>query len=363
MTGNDKIVAFPDLGEIETQAAEWIVRLDEGDLSPDGLAAFHAWRSAHDLHRETFERLCRLWGQMEILEELVDYAAADDNVKSLVKETGYYGRGLNRRALLAGSVALVAAISGGVAYKVIQANGGTYQNIFDTTIGEQKKVMLPDGSAVDLNTNSSIRVEYVGNARGIWLLRGEAHFDVASDTARPFSVYASDGVVTAVGTAFSVRLHDEEGSEDIEVTVAEGRVSLSALEHSSSTSLLSDRDLTPTAPRKLLTEVKAGQNAVFHNSVEWVKDIEFAALERKLSWREGLLSFSGESLSEVLDDIGRYTDVTIEITDDDLKNLPVAGYFKIGNLDAMLEALEIMADIRVDRVNPKLVRLYRARQA
>ncbi|RLA51307.1 MAG: hypothetical protein DRR42_10690, partial [Gammaproteobacteria bacterium] len=164
----------------------------------------------------------------------------------------------------------------------------------------------------------------------------------------PFFVHASKGVATAVGTAFTVRMHEDK----LEVTVAEGRVALSGLLETE----ISRRD-DPLSPVDPVMEVTAGQNAIFDEKVEHIEYLEPSALNRKLSWREGVLAFSGEPLSNVIADISRYTDVTIEIRGEDLRGLPVAGYFKVGEVEAILQALELMADVKVERVSEKFVRL------
>ena len=71
-----------------------------------------------------------------------------------------------------------------------------------------------------LNTDSELSVDYSGDNRIIHLSRGEVNFDVAKDPHRPFVVYAGDGLVWAVGTAFNVRLIEDS----VDLTVTEGRV-------------------------------------------------------------------------------------------------------------------------------------------
>lgn len=350
MTETDKIVAFPDRGEIELQAAEWIMRLEEGDLSPEDKAAFHAWRNAHELHREVFGRLSRLWGQFDILGELADHAAADENVEALAGDAKVRSMMNARRAFLVASAASIAVVATGALYRLSDHLKNLPSGVYQTAVGQQQTISLPDGSVMQLNTNTLVEVTYTDTTRLIRLARGEAHFEVAPDKTKPFSVQAGEGVVTAVGTAFTVHVRPE----DVEVTVAEGRVTLSVSDkHRDSLGQPSD----DTLPTPLLAEVSAGQNVVFHDKVERIEYIEPAEMERKLSWRQGVLAFSGEPLSSVLSDISRYTDITIEIVDDDLRDLTVTGYFKIGNVNAMLEALEVMADVYMERINPKLVRL------
>jgi ferric-dicitrate binding protein FerR (iron transport regulator) len=93
--------------------------------------------------------------------------------------------------------------------------------VLATAVGEHTSWDMPDGSLITLNTDSEVKIEYREDGRDAFLLRGEAHFDVASEPGRTFHVYVANGVVEAVGTAFNVRLRDER---QVEVAVTEGVV-------------------------------------------------------------------------------------------------------------------------------------------
>ena len=92
--------------------------------------------------------------------------------------------------------------------------------LYATAVGQQRLIALSDGSNVNLNTDSQIRVNFGEAYRDVYLLRGEAHFAVADDREVPFRVSAGSGRIRALGTAFSVYVRD--GSVD--VTVSEGTV-------------------------------------------------------------------------------------------------------------------------------------------
>ena len=124
------------------------------------------------------------------------------------------------------------------------------KSVAETAVGEQRTVTLPDGSSVELNTASQVAIRYTARTRAVQLTRGEAHFTVASDRSRPFSVHAAGRVVTAVGTAFTVQLRRDA----VEVTVAEGRVRLA--ESQAATSGI--ESIEPDIP---LPALEAGQSA------------------------------------------------------------------------------------------------------
>jgi transmembrane sensor len=346
MSDPGAIVPFPDLKAIEAQAAEWLTLLESEGVTPQDLAAFNAWRDQSAQHREVLARLAARWLEFDRLEALNAYLAPVDI--GTPERTPSQAAGWSRRSILVGSSA--AALAGAAAlYLNPQIFGNVNPSIVQTAIGERKTTKLNDGSIVELNTKSLIAISYSESTRKIHLLEGEAYFDVAPNSQRPFLVYTKTGTIRAVGTAFTVRLHDE----NVNVTVQEGRVAL-----------LSPPPNTPDAEQRAVyrgTEpsvvLQAGQDAVFADGIKHIKNLDAAALNRKLSWRNGVLSFSGEPLSDVLADMSRYTDIVIELDDETLRKLPVDGYFKIGTLDTMLEALEMMAHLKTERLGPRRIRL------
>jgi transmembrane sensor len=95
--------------------------------------------------------------------------------------------------------------------------------IVTASYGKVEKKVLPDGSIVWLNDNSSIA--YYSNFSGhrtIELQKGEAFFEVKKDPAHPFTVLSNKVSTTVKGTSFSVKMIDRTG--DIKVSVVTGKV-------------------------------------------------------------------------------------------------------------------------------------------
>jgi transmembrane sensor len=358
MSSSDNVVHFPDTEQLEERAAEWAVRVAEGNLTDEEQAAFQSWYTASPRHREMFTRLSQLWKHCDAVAELADHAQADITRASLdeTRPRGAIWALIGRRALIAGAAAAsIAAVTllfdrttepaPQIAAPVAQSME-LYEFVAETAVGERRTVALPDGSSVELNTSSQVTVRYSAGARDVQLTRGEAHFTVASDPARPFSVYAAGRVVTAVGTAFSVQLRHDA----VEVTVAEGKVRLSEL-RTTKVSIPSGQ------PQVALPALEAGQFALLREGSQQVAALQPAELERRLAWRQGILAFAGEPLLQVLQEIERYTDIVIEVTDPALRDLPVAGRLRIDDMESMLQALQLMADVRVERLNARHVRL------
>lgn len=340
--GETNIVPLPSHEAIEMEAAEWLAALGRDDITAEELASFRRWRAASERHRAAFDEMSALWGELEILKSLDGIAAAEPARRE--------GRS-NRRAMMAMAASLGAVIVAGGAVTAYQATAGLSQSgTYATAIGEQRTIELKDGSVIELNTNSRVDVAYTRGERSLRLVRGEAYFDVAKNPDRPFLVHAGDGVVRAVGTAFTVRLHD---ANDIEVTVEEGRVALASLAQSGA-----EPQSRKPAPEPL-AELAAGHRARFAQTVSEVAALEAPELQRKLAWRDGMLAYAGEPLAEVVADVSRYTDVSIEIADDSLADQPVAGYFRVGHVEGLFESLELSFGIEVTRIDAHRVRLTR----
>lgn len=323
-----KVVQFPDTAGLEAEAAEWVVRFDSGDATAEDYASFQEWqnRSAH--HREIAARLSRLWSDLDTMKALVEPLDGSPAVASSRMRAFWHRPRTMGLALLAASFLLVI-----VAVPIYNALRYSPPTIiaYETAVGAQRTVSLPDGSTVSLNTNSLVQITFSRQRRDVRLVRGEAYFEVAHDEKRPFAVFAGRGVVRDIGTAFDIRLLPKA----VDVTVLRGNVELAALMQASSPG------------ERHLGVLAAGQNAVFDRGVDRLSLVSDAAINRRLAWRQGVLVYAGEPLAQVVADFNRYTDVKVEIGDPKLRDLRVGGYFEIGKNDAFFESLKDNFGIRV----------------
>jgi transmembrane sensor len=319
------VVPFPDAAAVEAEAAEWVIRFDGGDATPEDYTKFQEWQAKSPQHREAAARLTRLWADLD---------AAKDFAKPLPSP-----RKSNpwRWPLVAIAASLLLAIGGYPLYRSQQQVPPVVTN-YRTNVGVQKTVTLADGSTVQLNTDTAIRVEMSGTHRNVHLLRGEAYFEVAHDERRPFAVFAGQGLVRDIGTAFNVRLLQRS----VDVTVVKGNVELAALARDSG-----------EMHEQHLGNLAAGQNAVFSRKVDRLSLVSDTLINRRLAWRQGVLVYSGEPLAQVVADYNRYSDIKVEVAEAKLNALQVGGYFEIGKSAVFLEALKdnfgIEAQWRDDR--------------
>ncbi len=333
---NQKVVTFPDQSALESEASAWIVRLDKGVISVEDQRAFDAWRSTSAQHQNTFDQMSGLWRSLDGL------STVQDTRNLALKPTWLERAGFELRHRVVASMASVAA----VVLLIVLAGPFTvsdphYMQAHRTVIGTQKTVTLPDGSVLLLNTNSHVDVEYSDQKRDVYLHKGEVHFTVAKDAQRPFSVHADGRVVTATGTAFAV-MRRETG---IEVTVTEGDVKL----YYSPEVDPKPATLEQASIRATVANLTAGEKVIFAETLEQVEVIPEPELNRKLAWRQGVLAFAGEPLSDVIAEVSRYTEIDIIIEDPALNELRFGGFFKVGNVDALFDALEQSFGVDVKR--------------
>ena len=346
----NKVYKFSNKGTIEAEAREWLIRLD-GDtpLTSEERAVLREWAGRSPAHRQELKRISGFWDRANILTELAV------PLRSEQTQPGASGFFVGYRLAATAAILLLAVAIAATSRMYFPGTNINNNGIYGTAIGQQRTVTLPDGSAIKLNTDSQVQVDYGSNVRKIRLLRGESLFEVSHDPAKPFEVYARGNMIRAVGTAFSVRLIGDA----VKVTVAEGKVELAKVKDPS-TGSDSNRspDLRPVPER--LGFLEHGQSATLGNTVNDLTMLAQQELEQQLSWSHGFLSFSGESLRKVVNEINRYTPITIEIADLSLETLKVGGRFRVDDLDAMLEVLETSFGIRISRIGDQRILLYAA---
>ncbi len=345
------IIPFPDKAAIEETAAQWLIKLDQGKLSDAQKQQLRAWLDCDPRHRDALAQLAQLWGRLDalhLLAPLFPLESVTAPKPSAAKNSGHWLQrhpfstvfGLTASAALA--VAMLVTLHGNTPLKTIPVTTEPAELVYQTELGEQSQARLNDGSLITLNTQSRLRVHYTDKERSIYLVSGEAHFDVAKNPQRPFVVYAGTGEVRAVGTAFSVRV---DSKQEVKVAVSEGTVQVLAnLEQPGD----NKNARSPNRPSTSLT-LKKGGTASYHDAIETFAYVDQEKLAQKLAWKNGKWIFDGETLTEVIAEANRYSNKKIQIVDPAIADLRVGGYFDAGDIDALLGALAAGFNIRVQR--------------
>lgn len=287
--------------DIEAQAARWVVRADQGDLSGQARAELEAWLTADPRRRGAFARAEAAWSLMDRARAFgVEPTAPEPKLR------------VDRRGLLAGlGVAAAACAAIVVGPRLFSARYGT-------ALGEIRRVPLADGSMAAINTDTEIDVAMTPRLRQVKIDRGEAWFEVAKDAGRPFVVRSGPVRVRAVGTAFSVRRR-EGGSE---VLVTEGVVEV-----------WSEQTGEP------LRRVSAGERTFVSDAAGATMPAS-AALEinRHLAWRDGQIVLDGDGFGEAAAEFNRYNSRKIVIVGQGLADEKLVGWFRTNEPESFARA-------------------------
>ncbi len=196
-----------------------------------------------------------------------------------------------------------------------------------TAAGEVTTVSLPDGSRMQMNSQTAVELDFDEGRRAVRLLKGEAFFDVAHDTTRPFTVTGGYGTVKVTGTAFVVA---RESDSDI-VHLESGRITLTQ----------DDEKAQPV-------QMMPGQTAAVDNR-QIVLQQGYDG-ESRLAWREGWIQVSAMPLRTALAEIGRHTDLRIVTLPSAVLDTPVSGSFRISAADAAIDSVATAAGAKVERL-------------
>ncbi len=191
-----------------------------------------------------------------------------------------------------------------------------------TAIGQRAEVSLADGSRLVLNTDSEVKVAFAKGQRRVELLRGQAWFEVAKDPQRPFVVAAAGREITALGTAFDVRI--DRGR--LEVMLMEGRVRVARPAPVGNPAARAEAVML--APRQMLV--------ARDDDLRVRKLVDTAPLE---GWRNGLLIFDDQPLAEAVGEFNRYAARPLRVADAETGAIRISGAFRIGDDRAFLGAL------------------------
>lgn len=297
--------------DIDRIAADWVVREDRRVLTPAEQAERDAWLAEDPRRQGGYIRAQAAWSML-------------DRGRAMAAETPPPRRWpiATRRELMAASLIGVAGIGGLLTVRELG------RQRYGTARGEIRRVPLGDGSSAAINTASRIEVAMTDDRRTVTLAKGEAWFDVAADSARPFVVEAREVRVRAKGGAFSIR----RMAEGAEVIVAKGVL-----------------ECWTTADPARVLRLPAGTKMLISNAaVSTPQALPPATVGRLLAWREGMVGLDGETLAEAAAEFNRYNERQIVIDDAELGRERLVGYFRANDPESFVRAAADTLGARVD---------------
>jgi transmembrane sensor len=387
------------------EASEWFVDFRVGDVDEHARERFDEWLRRSPEHIRAYMEIARIYvelppvklaGKLDV-DALIAYAHSAENVvplsgavtaqpnapRTMATEPNY--RGLQarraaraprsrRRFLAVASCTLALVIAGALWW---QTNGFPS---YTTDIGERRSITLADGSTVDLNSRSRLRVEFTKGERRVELAEGQALFQVAKDKNRPFIVSSGDATVRAVGTQFDVY---RKANGTTTVTVLEGRVAVYSTAQAGSAAPnpvsespasarsppLSGHDAavpvagkspsSGTAPQLPSNPPglndSSGSAAVFLSAGEQVTvtpaepitSPQHADIAAATAWMQRRLIFDGSRLSDVAQEFNRYNRRHLIIEGAALSDFHVSGVYSSSDPASLIRFLRDQRGIKI----------------
>lgn len=303
---------------LQDQAVAWLVRLQSEEATDADRAGFAAWLALSDSHRNAYSEAEMFVGKLRrpALE------AWDEQLFKTPSRSRVWAR------WWVPAVAACMALLFLVFFR--PASTPLSPDVLKTAKGEHRRFQLEDGSSVLLNSNTTVRVAFTGQHRGMELEAGEAFFVVAKDSKRPFEVHAGLGTTRAVGTEFNVRLRESTAT----VTVVEGVVRVSPSPRSGGGTVAD-------------SSVEVSHNeAVSYSGSDGMGSLRRSDPVTSLAWQRGQMVFNKRPLAEVIDELNQQWDRRVFVAGPRLRQLPVNGVFDIHDPDAVVRAVERTFHVR-----------------
>jgi transmembrane sensor len=307
-------------GEADAQAAAWLERQDRDGWNEADRLSLDAWLAASLAHRVAYWRLKAAWGRTERLSVLRSPRLSESSGRARLWTL------LGRSAAVIGIAAIVM-----VAFRWQSApSAWTYA----TPLGGHETVRLGDGSQIELNTDTSVRVAFDGNGRKVWLDEGEAYFQIRHDAQHPFTVVTRDLRIVDLGTKFVVR---KTGSH-LKISLVEGSARLE-----------------PNGDGARPIVLKPGDVAIATAGSISVSKTPARMLNAQMSWRRDVLVFDHTTLAAAADEFNRYNREKLIVADPVAASRTIGGTFPKNGLVDFAEVARAMLGLKVTKDDDRIV--------
>lgn len=312
----------PSAKQVDLCAAQWLERRHREGWTEAQQGELDAWQAEDVAHRIAFLRVEAAWARARRLSALRRPQQAGGLIAAATRVPFI--------ARFAAAALVLTLLGSGAAYLLQQPDPLT---TYTTAVGERRTLALADGSSVEMNTDTVMRLADNGKTRMVWLDRGEAFFNVRHNDSHPFIVMAGGHRVTDLGTKFLVRSETKE----LKVLLVEGAIRFDAPDGRMREPLLLAPGDSVTAKENTIT--------VSRNSER--------QLARDLGWRRGVLVFDNTTLADAVAEFNRYNRETIVITDPSIAALRIDGTFPNEDLAVFARATRQLFELRLVEQNGK----------
>ena len=201
--------------------------------------------------------------------------------------------------------------------------------------GKRSSLTLSDGSKVWLNSGTVLEfpAQFRGNKREVHLVSGEMYIEVAPDKKRPFHVQTEDFNVKVYGTKFNVSSYVDSPQS---VVLVEGRVSLQP----------SGKEETFLSP---------SEQAIYSDNGTFIT--RKVDVNRVISWKNGYLEFNKTPMTEVLQQVGRYYNLSFNFDNDvNLQKRTCTGKIYLSeNLDNVMTTIALLTSTKYTKDNNQIL--------
>jgi transmembrane sensor len=292
-------------------AADWIARLNADGKTADDERAFHAWLAADPANAQAFERATDIWS----IVPGVGVAPPQARLPLVSR----------RRVLAACAGTLVVGGGGMVAMQAAYA--GTR---YETDIGEQRRVLLAEGSSLFLDADTQVQVFANARRRHLWLRRGRVALSV-KPAPIPFAIEAGKGAFTADAGRFDLR-RDRDDRFAMTSLAGKAEVAIDGVQ------------------RRMLAPGERLQS----DARDAVK-IDRPDPETTQAWQSGRAAFHDDPLDAVAAEANRYSRTKLVIADPHTGGLRVSGMYRMGDNVALAQALSQLLSIRMRQVDDRIL--------
>jgi transmembrane sensor len=202
------------------------------------------------------------------------------------------------------------------------------EKIYSTASGDRATISLNDGSQIELNTDTAVRLASDSGERRVWLDRGEAYFSVKHNASRPFVVLVNGHRIVDIGTKFLVRRKDAA----VRVALMEGSIRFDPRDGNG-------KAVATMKPGDVLI-ANAGKIALTREPV--------TRLANEISWRNDLVVFEHTTLAEAVAEINRYGRKKLVIADPGTAARKISGAFPASNSELFAKVARTALDLKIE---------------
>ncbi|EOR07632.1 FecR family protein [Acinetobacter genomosp. 15BJ] len=297
-----------DKQQILEQAIEWLIRMQESELSSDEIEQLQQWQLQSAVHQKVWEKALLL--QTKFSDVPIDL------VIPVVQKVSYSSKQNYKKYLwLLAFVPLCSSL-------YFSSQQMQWFADYRSGTGDRKSITLPDGGIILLNAASAIDVEYTEQQRTIILRKGEIWIETRHDQLnRPFVVNTPQGSAQALGTKYMVKMTPEYSM----VTVTQGKVRVSAQKSKQNQIVEAEQQLSFNA-----------------HAIDKTKNYE----ESSIAWTKGFLMVNEMSLKEFVARLQPYQKGMIR-TNTDVENIKISGTYPIDHLEKVYAMLAQTYDLKI----------------